>query len=278
MIHGTPIVQSVGMGLQITSDLSSAAASYTRTKVYVKACNADLFHPTGLQATIMTTKDMMARIGHPEQRLRLPPLDTVEDLDQYTASTPGEDPRVKAERRAMQPMNDPRVRRINALQGYVAPLDFDVPAVVTPDNLLNKMSAWHAQRVTAQHDKKEAKRRAKSQTIHRDDGRPVMREKDERNLERKLAKIEKELDKKDGRHKDREVRKAQKEYEREQRKIDKKLDRKSEKPRKGKEKIDAREEKQANKVRWLVITRWQGEDDMEEETSDDGSLNSGRHH
>jgi hypothetical protein len=37
MFHGTPVVQFAEMGLQVSSDLSSAATSYMRTKDYLKA-------------------------------------------------------------------------------------------------------------------------------------------------------------------------------------------------------------------------------------------------
>lgn len=268
MFHGTAVVQFVGMGLQAGSDLSSAATSYMRTKAYLEACNADLFHPTGLHAAILTTKDMMAKIGHPEERLRLPPLETSDDLDRETASPAGSSLAGQAEQRAMEPMDDPRVRRVNALRGYVAPLDFDVPTVVPPDSLLAKMSAWQAQRAVTKSDEKEAKRRAKSQARHGGGG-GELRAKDERKLDRKLAKLEKNLDK-EGKPNERDVRKAQRKYDREERKIEKKLERRAAKPEKGKNKVENREEKQANKVRWVVITHFQrGE---EEDTSDDDSL------
>ena len=274
MLHGTPIVQTVGMGVQIGSDLASAATSYARTKAYLQACNADLFHPTGLHVAILSTREMMVRIGHPEERLRLPPLETADDLDRDTSSIDGDAISGKAEQRAKKPMDDPRVRRVNALKGYVAPLDFDVPAVVPPDSLLAKMSAWQAQKAETKNDEKEAKRRAKSQA-KQSGGGGELRGKDERKLDRKLAKLEKTLDKEGGKHKERDVRKAQREYEREERKMEKKLERRTRKPEKekgkGKGKVDDREEKQANKVRWVVITRWEG-DEEDDNSSDYDSL------
>lgn len=262
MFHGTAVVQFVGMGLQATSDLSSAATSYMRTKAYLKACNADLFHPTGLHAAILTTKEMMAKIGHPGERLILPALENSDDLDRDTSS--------------VEPTDNPRARRLNALQGYIAPLDSNVPAVVAPENLLAKMSAWQAQRATSKNEAKEAKRQAKSHTRH-DGGRSDERSKDERKLDRKLAKLEKTRDKGDGKqHKERDVKKAQRKYDREEKKIDRKITKRAEKAGKGKgkSKADEREEQQANKIRWLVIAQWQGdEEEEEEETSDDSSMN-----
>jgi hypothetical protein len=276
MFHGTPIIQSVGMGIQLGSDLSSAATSYARTKAYLKACNAEVWHPTGLHVAILSTKDMMAKIGHPEERLRLPPLETADDLDRDTSSIDGNRLRGKSEQRAMRPVDDPRVRRVNALEGYVALLDFDVPAVVPPDSLLAKMSAWQAQKAATRNDEKEAKRRAKSQAKQDDSGE--VQGKDERKLDRKLAKLEKTLENESGKRKEKDVRKAQREYEREERKMEKKLERRAGKPEKdkgkGKDKVEDREGKQANKVRWVVITQWEGGDEEDDDTSDHSSLSA----
>jgi hypothetical protein len=220
----------------------------------------------GLHVAILSTREMMAKIGHPEERLRLPPLETDEDLDRGTSSIDGD--RLNGKR----PMEDPRVRRVNALKGYVAPLDFDVPAVAPPDTLLAKMSAWQAQKAATKNNEKEAKRRAKSQAKQKSGG-GELRGKDERKLERKLAKLEKTLDKEGGKHKERGVRNAQREYEREERKVEKKLERKAGNPEngKGKDRVVDREEKQANKVRWVVIVQWVG-DEEEDYSSDRDSL------
>jgi hypothetical protein len=278
MFHGTPIIQSVGMGIQLGSDLGSAVTSYARTKVHLQACNAEMWHPRGLHVEILGTGGMMGRIGHPEERLRLPPLETSDDLDRDTSAIDGDRLNGKAEQRAMRPMDDPRVRRVNALKGYVAPLDFDVPAVVQPDNLLAKMSAWQAQKAATMNDEKEAKRRAKSQAKQNDSGE--VRGKDERKLDRKLAKLEKTLENESGKHKERDVRKAQREYEREERKMEKKLERRAGKLEKDKgkgkdkDKVEEREEKQANKVRWVVITQWEGGEEDDDDTSDHSSLSA----
>ena len=62
--------------------------------------------------------------------------------------------------------------------------------------------------------------------------------------------------------------------------MEKKLERKAGKPkkekRKGKDRVDDREEKQANKVRWVVITQWEGDedDDDDDDTSDHDSLSA----
>lgn len=252
--HGLLSVQYAGMGLQFASDISSAAASYLRTKGYLKACNADLFHPSGLHAAVLTTKDMMAKIGHREQWLRLPPLETSQDLDEsISSSMAGGEEGLGTALRAVGSLEDPRMRRLNALHGYVAPLSFDVPAVTAPDNLINKMTAWQAQKTAEKHEKKDLKRREKAEakSWHPEEKAT----KGERRLEKKLASVEKSLEKHGGNPDDKKVRRAQEKYEREQRKFERKVGRKEQKS--GKD--ERREEKKANKIRWVVITQWEGE-------------------
>lgn len=218
---------------------------------------------------------MTARIGHPEGRLGLPPLEMGNDVDRETSSIENGAIGGKEEQRAMRPSDDPRVRRVNALKGYVAPLNFDVPAVVPPDNLLAEMSAWQAQKAAIEKDEKEAKRRPKSQAKQSAGGE--LRGNDERKLNRKLAKLEKSLAKGGGKHKEKNVRKAQREYEREERKIEKKLERRAGKAGKGKgkDRVDDREEKQANKVRWAVIAKWEGvKEEDDNDSSDHDSLSA----
>jgi hypothetical protein len=270
MFHGTAVVQFVGTGLQATSDLSSAVASYMRTKAYLSACNADFFHPAGLHAAVSSTKDMMAKIGHPDDRLRLPSSAISDELDQASLSVADNPLGDGTDQRTINPMHDPRMRRLDALEGYIAPLDFDVPAEVPPENLLAKMSAWQAHRIASKNDQKEAKKQAKSQP--RQGGGGDLRAKDEKKLGRKLAKLERSLDKQDGKRKERDVRRAQEKYDREQRKVERKIEKRVEKAGKGKGKVDEKEERQANKIRWIVIDQWQG--DEEDAVSDVGSLRS----
>lgn len=273
MCYGVSPVQYAGMGLQLASGISSAAVSYLRTKAYLKTCNADLFHPAGLHAAVLTTKDMMVKVGHGEQWLRLLPLETSEDLDNLMmVERAGSVGTVQGSGR---PLEDPRMRRLKALQDHVAPLDFDVPAVVAPDSLINKMAAWQAQKTAEKHEKKDLKRREKSAArSHRPEEKA---KKGERKLEKRLAKIEKSLEKHEGNPEGRKVRRAQERYEREQRKVENKVARKEEKSGKH----EGREEKKVNKIRWVVITQWQGEAEGDvdsdgedgESSSDDSVLN-----
>jgi hypothetical protein len=244
--HELLSVQYAGMGLQFASDISSAAASYLRTKAYFEAFDADLFHPAGMHAAVLTTKDMMVRVGHGEQWLRLPPLETSEDLEELERERG-----VGTAQGTVGSLEDPPMRRLKALHGYVAPLDFDVPAVVAPDNLINKMAAWQAQKTAEKHEKKDLKRREKSAAKSQSPEEKTT--KGERRLERKLASVEKSLEKHGGNADARKVRRAQERYEREQRKVERKVGRKEQES--GKD--ERREEKKANKIRWIVITQWE---------------------
>jgi hypothetical protein len=258
--YGLSSVQYAGMGLQLASKISSAAASYLRTKVYFKACNEGIFHPVGLHAAVLTTGDMMVKVGRTERWLRLPPLETCEDLEEsMIAEREGS---VKTAHLTVSSMEDPRMRRLDALRGYVAPLDFNVPAVVAPDSLINKMAAWQAQKTTEKQEKKDLKRREKARAKAQ---RPEEKgTKGERRLEKKLASAEKSLEKNGGDPHGKKVRRAQERYEREQRKVERKVGRKEE--RSGK--YEKREEEKANKIRWIVITRW--EDQAECDVDSDG--------
>ena len=256
--HSLLSVQYAGVGLQFASDISSAAASYLQTKAYFEACNADLFHPAGLHAAVLTTKDMMVKVGHGEQWLTLPPLETSEDLEESMVRERG----VGTAQGTVGSLEDPRMRRLKALHGYVAPLDLDVPAVVAPGNLINKMAAWQAQKTADKHEKKDLKRREKSAAKSQSPEEKTT--KDERRLERKLASVEKSLEKHGGNADARKVRRAQERYEREQRKVERKVGRKEQKS--GKD--ERREEKKANEIRWIVITQWEGE--AESDVDSDG--------
>lgn len=280
--YGVHPVQWAGMGLQFASGAASAATSYARTRAYVKAVNADLFHPNGLHVGIFTTKKMMAKVGHPEERLSLPPLDTTDELDESAlsreASSSSGTTRATSE--------DARMRRIRALQGYVMPLDFDVPAAVTPDNLLKRMGAAQATRQAKKQAKKDSKRRDKalSKRFEKLDKADEKIAEIERDLAKEMRKMEKEMGKSKARESSKERRKIERDFEKEERKLQedlekavRKRERKVEKHGMGEgeelPKLDRREEKTANKIRWVVITCWEGEDGDGEE--DEGGSTSG---
>ncbi|KAK4494649.1 hypothetical protein PRZ48_014005 [Zasmidium cellare] len=283
--YGIHPVQWAGIGLQVASGAASAATSYARTRAYVKAVNASLFHPVGLHVNIMTTKKMMAKVGHPEERLSLPPLDTTDQLDNNSLS-------LESSSSSASGLNeDARMRRVRALQGYVMPLDFDVPAAVKPDNVLKRMGAAQARRQARKQEKKDSKRLEKA--LEKRDERLDKADEKIAEIEKDLAKEKRKRDKELGRSKamkdPKERRKFEREFEKEERKLkenmekamrrrEKKVEKHGE--REGGEgvatlpKLDKREEETANKIRRVVISCWEGEEAEGEEEDDDESTSN----
>lgn len=260
--HGAPVTQSVGAGLQFAAGLASAATSFVRTKAYVKERNADLFHPVGLHASVLGTGDMMAKVGHPERRLMLPPWETVGDLDWEMAGMEGG----AAARRAERPWEDPKARRMRALEGFVAPLEFDVPEAASSSNFFDKMGAWQAKRAAKKHEEEEQERLKKWRET--EEGVHEEMRKAQEDLAKKQARLDRELAKQGKRRKESEIRKAERDVAKEQRKVEKKMREKTGEKADEHSKI-SKEEKNANKIRWVVITQWQCESEEDVVGEDD---------
>ncbi|KAK0114785.1 hypothetical protein ONS95_014266 [Cadophora gregata] len=128
---GTPIfpAQVVGGVLQVASVGMSVGVSMVRVRSYLKKANTNMFAPRNLIARIMTTKKMMAEIHFnnvdAKGKLLLPPLEELSDLTPETAVVV-RDPGVAAPAPTIE---DPRVRRTRALMGYIAPLEFEEAAI-----------------------------------------------------------------------------------------------------------------------------------------------------
>ena len=98
---------------------------------------------------IMTTKKMMAAISFAETdakgNLKLPPLETVHDLGVYyrhsssTSIQSGEGRVAEAPSNIVSGLEDPRLLRLKALKGYIVPLSFDVP-ILPPESWMARMS------------------------------------------------------------------------------------------------------------------------------------------
>ena len=118
------------MALQVTSVLASAGTSFIRVRKFIKVANAEVFGPRGLVVKIQTTKEMMASVGLTKTgqkgKLGLPPLETVVDLKAYS-STPLVNGMNSESTAVVSPLEDPRLLRLRALDGHIAPLTFEVP-------------------------------------------------------------------------------------------------------------------------------------------------------
>lgn len=157
MVMSAPIlpVQIAGGGLQALAALGSGAVTLLRAKQFLKRANADIFHPRGLAVRTCTTKRMMQAVGRGDAtRLTLPPLEDVDDLvhglTTTSSSSDGNRPHLHSRtpsttsaasaQEGAATMEDPRMRRLRALEGSVTPVTFDVPPAPLPHNALKRYS------------------------------------------------------------------------------------------------------------------------------------------
>lgn len=87
-------------------------------------------------------------------------------------------------------------------------------------------------------------------------------------LAKKQARLDRELAKQGKRRKESEIRKAERDVAKEQRKVEKKMREKTGEKADEHSKI-SKEEKNANKIRWVVITQWQCESEEDVVGEDD---------
>ncbi|KAG4437204.1 hypothetical protein IFR05_007323 [Cadophora sp. M221] len=160
---GTQILpaQIAGGVFQIASVGMSAGVSMVRVRSFMKKSNTNLFAPRNLIAKIMTTKKMMAEIKcnnvDTKGKLILPPLEELSDLTPETGAVIVRDPNVAAPPSTVE---DPRVRRTRALEGYIAPLDFEASAL--PKGKYDKYGGAPLRWLNKRQDTKLAKAATKS--------------------------------------------------------------------------------------------------------------------
>lgn len=126
----------------MVSVLASAGTSFVRVRKFMKTANVEIFAPRGLIVKLHTTKKMMERVGFTgtdaDGKLRLPPLETVTDLGKYSSESCLSD-NDNTSPTAVSLLGDPRLLRLQALEGYIAPLTFDV-AEQAPESVFSKYS------------------------------------------------------------------------------------------------------------------------------------------
>lgn len=246
-VQGVQPVQLAGIGLQAASIAASGATSYVRTRQYVKAINESYFHPAGLHLHVFDTKKMTAKVNYPEEKLKLPPLDFTTDLPPPTEGMDRKESRQQSVAQVME-QNDPRLRRIKALEGYVLPLDLEVPQPATPDNLLKKMSATKAAKLERKQNGKMQKKHSKMlRKQQRAEGKGVKGEAKLERLESRLEATELELE----RHKSGEIvdsGTSLRELERERAKLSRKVDKKNAKVERRALKADTKQPKRERKA------------------------------
>lgn len=195
---------------------------------------------------------MLQKLGHPDDNISLPSLNGDEVNDTET--------------------EQPLMWRIKAMEGYATPLDFDIPDGVQPDGLFRKLGASQALKSSRKQNARLLKRREKinkkklriDRTQSKGEARTDRLEQTQllnaRELNSRLKLTSSA----------REVANIQQDYEHSndrlqgkiQRRSDKtarKIDRKSRKYEQMCGKVDKKEGKTANGVRWIVVVAWSGE-------------------
>ncbi|GIZ39476.1 hypothetical protein CKM354_000285800 [Cercospora kikuchii] len=285
-LYWLPIVSWVGMGVEIAAGLSSAATSLARSRKFLELANENFWKPKGWFVKICGTKEMLGRVGYASggvagaAQLKLPPR-VVEELE-----IAGQEEHLADPSCHQVPQEDACTRRMRALEGYVAPLDFNVPALIPPSNLLAKMGTMQAQRMASKQQKKEVQKREKAIEKRTKEHREA--EKSSRKAAEKLDELESHLESQRTKfqtklarrgdnvsEKDRE--RIMREFEKEEERLEKELDKETrkferergkrvEKEQKkiGKPKKD-KEEEATQKMRWIVITKWEEGKDEEGE-------------
>ncbi|KAI5370768.1 hypothetical protein Slin14017_G016470 [Septoria linicola] len=251
--HGLPVVQLVGTGVEIGSGVSSAATSIARSKMYFKAINTKLFHLVGLHAQTCSTKEMLAKIGHSGEELKLAP---VEMADQLGGSAIVDE---SGHSSTLAVAEDSRMRRMKALEGYAAPLDFNVPETVAPRNLLKKMGHAHAEHMVKKQTKREVRKRAEDADDR--DKKTIKADKETRRALERVEEAEEKVIKERARTDQRfekysdKPKEQDREIDKEQQKWDRELKKQSQKSAKDVAKPKDREEEATQKIQWVVITR-----------------------
>lgn len=174
-----------------------------------------------------------------------------------------------------------RDRRLKALEGFIAPLDLDVPPPAEQTNVLDKISAKQVSRKISKDEKKELEKQGKQIKEQRkksnnrsddsDASSVISLECELQSLERKIDRInekaeERKRNAKDSRKFDKieekrveEVEKVEKEIRKNERDLKKKTDKASKKAEKreskacGSSKEDDKDRKKAGKLEWIVI-------------------------
>ncbi|EKG13530.1 hypothetical protein MPH_09294 [Macrophomina phaseolina MS6] len=132
-----PAVQLAGCGLQVLAAAGSSAVAAVQTKKYLKQANAEIFGPRGLAVRICATKTLMQAVGLPETKLSLPPPNDADGLEfgllQHTTPSSRSAPAYE-----QGIPEDPRMRRLRALEGYVSHISFDESQEPQPHGALKR--------------------------------------------------------------------------------------------------------------------------------------------
>jgi hypothetical protein len=257
----------------------------------MKSANKEMFAPRGPMVKIMSTKKMVAAVGcqnvDAKGKLALPPLGVLDNLTPSAAiisyqdynSGPSGEGKVGVE------VEDPRMRRLRALEGFIAPLEFEKDPAPTrgamdkyggaPLRWLNKKQDTEFQKAASksvEHRRKHSsavegefrnseaeieviEQRMREITVGAEKGLEGMGEDRRYEVE---ARMEIELEELEGRKE-----RVERERDERVREVYKKGDKKL-------EKLAGKEEKIANRILWIVVMKMGG--NVGDELVDVGSL------
>lgn len=251
--------QLVSLGIQSVAKIGKAAVSKTRGCMFLSKANEEFFNPRGLKAELVTSDALKFKLK----------MDLCAPL------------RVTSERIDHLGMLE---RRAAALQGFAAPLTFDVPPLDQQTNILNKMSAAQQKGVMAKQEKKFIKERSKhaeerssqSSSDESDGGAGGKRQELEMRMQKQTERCQRKVEKindafdeklarkpKDAskleRERSKEVQKVEKETRKEIEDLEGKLrkagrgrGKEKEKSHKQSKKSD-KETKALNKIQWILV-------------------------
>lgn len=127
----------IGGSLQATAKIAGAATSKTRVAKCLKTANEEVFGPRGLKVEIVDTETLKRKLGIEGGK----PL--LGDLDEQGLEISVRD------------------RRLQALQPYIAGLDFNVPEPARQENVIDRLSASQLKRQMAKSEEKAMEARRK---------------------------------------------------------------------------------------------------------------------
>ncbi|KAL2839105.1 hypothetical protein BJY01DRAFT_250645 [Aspergillus pseudoustus] len=265
MIHP---VEIPGMVIETVSEAASEGSSYLRTRRYLKKVNESMFEPRGLRVKICGFKDMLGVVGVTETWVR----GCLELRKRKTGNGRGECDRddddvtleelenlLEAAEETDVERSHPRLQMLQALEGYVAPLErVGLPVNMEKPNMLRRWNASFAakeeQKRTAGMEKKYDEMRKRRAEKYREAINEVLRK--NREIERLDEKITKAQASRA--HSDKETAKK---IERLTAEIDKIERRKQERVRQklesaneNREKLEQKEWEDTRKIKWLLIT------------------------
>ena len=263
-------VSMTGSGLKIVTALGSKVICHVRSNSFLKKANKELFLPVNLKLEILSTYEMMTKIGLPRRQFVLPPLSTDKDTTQVAKTRVGAHSKGLGPGKSQLSNDDARVRRLRAIEGFVQPLTFHLgPAPIPKHNWLKRIGFKHVNETTENLNDKLHERREDNARLLREDVMTVDME--QRNLAKASSRIEERmaednampesesgLDERKRAKKEEELRKEMSKLEEKIAKATTEQEKNEEKRQRQAEKRRAKSEEEelviAQDIQWVVIT------------------------